>query len=246
MAPLHIIGRFSEASNATLLVQVLDDASEAFTGDPNEAVHQLPPQQLAVYKPAAGEAPLWDFPSATLYRREVAAFVVSDWFGFDLVPVTVIRDDAPAGPGSLQQFVTHDPAQHYLTLRDHPDPAIQRQLVELITFDILVNNADRKAGHVLRSVAPPGKIFGVDHGVCFHVEPKLRTVAWDHAGEHLPVVLVEQLQAASGRIDELQSMLDGLLTSDEVAAFTKRLAALLEQPEFPHPTSHRPLPWPLI
>lgn len=244
-APLHIIGRFAAASNATLLVQLLVDDSEAFAGEPNDAVRQLASDQLAVYKPAVGEAPLWDFPAGTLHRREVAAYIVSDWLELDLVPMTVLRDDGPAGPGSVQQFVPHDPQQHYFTLREDADPRVQQQLLELVVFDMLVNNADRKGGHVLLS-ATTGDIRAVDHGVCFHVEPKLRTVAWDYAGDRIPRAVIDRLRQAAGRIDVLRRQLDGLLADDEVIAFVDRLMAIIDRPEFARPTGERPVPWPLI
>lgn len=160
-AELTVLGLLSGASNHTMLCR-LGDADEHF----------------AVYKPRRGERPLWDFPSGTLHLREVAAYVVSDALGWDLVPPTVLRD-GPFGPGSVQQFVPHDPRRHYFTLID--EPARHPRLSQLAVFDLLINNADRKGGHVL-CATDSDRLFGIDHGLAFHAEPKLRTVIWDLGG----------------------------------------------------------------
>ncbi len=132
---------------------------------------------LAIYKPQRGERPLWDFPRGTLCRREVAAYEISRALGWNIVPETVLRD-GPAGIGMVQQFVDHDPEEHYFTLlADHQDDFRRMAL-----FDIVINNTDRKGGHCLRATAD-GRIFGIDHGVAFHSMWKLRTVIWDFAGE---------------------------------------------------------------
>ena len=134
---------------------------------------------LAVYKPRSGEAPLWDFEEGTLAAREVAAYVVADALGWPWVPPTVLRE-GPQGMGSVQRFVAFDQDQHYLTMRrDRPD-----EFRRIALFDLVANNADRKSGHCL--LARDGRIFVVDHGVCFHVEPKLRTVIWDFVDEPIP------------------------------------------------------------
>ena len=136
----------------------------------------------AVYKPARGERSLWDFPDG-LYRREVAAYELSEALGWGLVPPTVVRDDGPFGPGSLQLFVEADYEQHYFTLLDdggHDEDVLRA----ICAFDIVANNADRKSGHVLRG--PDGRLWAIDHGLCFHRQPKLRTVIWDFADEAVP------------------------------------------------------------
>ncbi len=136
---------------------------------------------LAVYKPRDGENPLWDFPGG-LDRREVAAYDLARLLDWPLVPPTVLRADAPRGAGSVQLFIEHDPAQHYFELRE--GDAHDMALVQMAVFDLLVNNADRKGGHVL--LDPSGHIWGIDNGLCFHEEQKLRTVIWDYAGTRVP------------------------------------------------------------
>ena len=135
---------------------------------------------LAVYKPQAGEAPLWDFPDGTLGQREVAAYTLASALGWPSVPPTVWRE-GPEGPGSVQAFVDADFEEHYFTLRS----AFAEQFRRVAAFDLVANNADRKGGHCLL-VRDTGVVWLIDHGVCFAVEPKLRTVVWDHAGEPVP------------------------------------------------------------
>ncbi len=132
----------------------------------------------AVYKPLRGERPLWDFPDG-LYRREVAAYELSAALGWSLVPETVARDDGPYGAGSYQRFVDADFTEHYFTLLEQPDH--HDLLRRIAVFDLVANNADRKSGHCL--LGDDGNIWGIDHGLCFAVPPKLRTVMWDFAGE---------------------------------------------------------------
>ena len=157
-----------------------------------------------MYKPASGEQSLWDFPSG-LYRREVAAFALSESLGWDLVPPTVERTDGPFGPGSLQLFVAADYEQHYFTLFDEGDH--DDTLQTMCAFDVVANNADRKSGHVL--LGEGGTLWGIDHGLCFHRQHKLRTVIWDYAGEDVPGRLLEELgHLASALPDELTRWLD--------------------------------------
>jgi hypothetical protein len=156
---LEVLGRIPWASNVTLLAEV---SHGDLAG-------------LAVYKPARGERPLWDFPDGSLYRREVAAFAVSEELGWGLVPLTVARD-GPFGLGSVQLYVQADPEVTAFDLLAAGHPALPR----IATFDVVVNNADRKAGHCLQNGA---QVWAIDHGVCFHTEPKLRTVLWDLAGQ---------------------------------------------------------------
>ena len=152
------------SSNATFLVNLADGDDE----------------MLAIYKPQRGERPLWDFPRGTLCHREVAAFEVSEALGWDIVPDTVLRD-GPAGIGMMQRFVEHDPEEHYFTLLEEHADAFRR----MAAFDVVINNTDRKGGHCLRAL-DDGRIFGIDHGVSFHAQWKLRTVIWEFGGESIP------------------------------------------------------------
>ncbi len=209
------------SSNGTYLVQVCLDGES----------------MRAVYKPERGERPLWDFP-AGLYKREVAAYVVSEALGWAFVPETVLRD-GPFGEGSLQRFVPADFEQHYFTLLEFPEhhDALQAMCV----FDLLVNNADRKGGHCL--LGEDGRLWSVDHGLCFHVDPKLRTVMWDFEGQPLPEALVPDLARLSvSTPDGLASLLD----IEERDALAARAAALVKKPVFPSARSARPYPWPLV
>jgi hypothetical protein len=222
---LEILGLLPRASNFTFLARVSDGGE----------------QILAVYKPRSGEAPLWDFEEGTLAAREVAAFVVADALGWPWVPPTVLRE-GPQGLGSVQRFVAFDPDKHYLTMqRDHPD-AFRR----IALFDIVANNADRKSGHCL--LAEDGRIFVVDHGVCFHEEPKLRTVIWDFVGEPIPPGLAGDVGALRDRLRSgaLRERLEGLLTAREIDAAADRADALIRAGCFPEPGPGRPFPWPVV
>jgi hypothetical protein len=222
---VEILGLLPRSSNYTFLTRVTAGDREA----------------LAVYKPSAGETPLWDFPEGTLCRREVAAYLVSRAIGWPPVPPTLLRD-GPEGPGSLQLFVEFDPTQHYFTLQERRRSDFRR----IAVFDAVVNNADRKAGHCL--LARDGTIWVVDHGVCFNVEPKLRTVIWDFLGEEIP----DELREAVGRLPEqiesaaLGAELRGLLASDEVDAIVRRVGRLLRPGRFPEPGPGYPYPWPPV
>ncbi|CAN5913751.1 SCO1664 family protein [soil metagenome] len=226
-AELEVLGVLAGASNHTLLVRLAADG-----------------EHFAVYKPQRGERPLWDFPEGTLHRREVAACRVSDFLGWGVVPPTVLRD-GPLGVGSVQQFMLHDPAEHYFTLVD--DPARHGRLAQLATFDLLINNADRKGGHVLR-VHDPDRLVGIDHGLTFHVQPKLRTVIWDLGGRAVDDAwradlqrLAEQL--AGGDTDLVADLLD----TEEVAVLGRRAGLLADRPTLPDPPrDHRPYPWPPV
>jgi len=172
---IEVLGLMPDSSNDTLLARCHVDEEECF----------------AIYKPARGEAPLWDFPEGTLHRREVAAYVVADALGWPDVPPTVLRD-GPEGPGSLQLFVRFDAAQHYFTLGAERAEDFRR----IALFDLVVNNADRKAGHCL--LGEDGRIWVIDHGVCFSDEPKLRTVIWEFVDQTFPPELREDLDLALG------------------------------------------------
>jgi uncharacterized repeat protein (TIGR03843 family) len=222
-------GFIANASNHTLLVQV---------GDPADGV-------AAVYKPRAGERPLWDFPSGTLCDREVAAYVVSAFLGWDVVPPTALRDHAPMGPGSMQLFVPHDPQAHYFALVD--DPTTHEPLARMALFDLLVNNADRKASHVLR--ADDGSLWGCDHGLTFHSDPKLRTVIWELGGHRLDGSLRADLGRLATALTDTDSAvtheLEELLGPDELRALGERASLLRGLRALPDvDADRRPYPWP--
>lgn len=226
-AELEVLGVLAGASNHTLLVRVGADDD-----------------RFAVYKPQQGERPLWDFPSGTLHRREVAAYRVSAFLGWDLVPPTVLRD-GPLGEGSVQQFVHHDPGEHYFTLID--DPAWHERLAQLATFDLLVNNADRKGGHVLRMLESD-RLVGIDHGLTFHVQPKLRTVIWELGGTAIhDRWRVDLRRLANVLHDGGADLVADLLTTDEVGVLTRRAELLAEREALPTlPPERRPYPWPPV
>jgi uncharacterized repeat protein (TIGR03843 family) len=225
---ISLTGQFVWGSNYTFLARVSGEGGEI----------------AAVYKPARGERPLWDFPPGTLAAREVAAYLASRALGWDLVPPTVLRPDGPAGPGSLQLFVDADPERHYFTFSDEE----KQRLRPVVAFDILINNADRKGGHVLLS--PGGHIWLIDHGVCFHQDDKLRTVIWDFAGERIPRELLDDIERFRAGLVAGGTARQGLspyLAPEELRALERRAEALLESREFPLPSEdRRPYPWPLV
>lgn len=203
---------------------------------------------LCVYKPVEGERPLWDFPPASLARREVAAYLVSEALRWELVPPTVFRQDGPLGAGSVQLFIDHDPKYHYFNFT----PQDVERLRPVALFDHLINNADRKGSHVLKD--DQGHIWAIDHGVSFHVEDKLRTVIWDFVGEPLPGNLLADLKKLEGRLTKSESNpstlvaeLGSLLTAKEIHALRQRLSLLIQKDCFPDADpSRRPFPWPQI
>ncbi|MDQ3549283.1 MAG: SCO1664 family protein, partial [Chloroflexota bacterium] len=144
-------------------------------------------QRIGIYKPRAGEAPLWDFPSGTLYQREYASYIVSQFLGWEFIPCTVIRD-GPHGIGTVQLYIEPDEQLHYRVLRDEHRAEMQQMAI----FDLVTNNADRKASHLFRG-ASDRKVWGIDHGLTFHVHPKLRTVIWDFMGEPIDGELLDAL-----------------------------------------------------
>ncbi len=221
---LEVEGRLMVASNATLYCTVRDDQDEA----------------SCVYKPVAGERPLWDFPTGTLAGREVAAYAVSRAAGWDVVPPTVMRD-GPFGPGMCQLWIDSDPEVDIIALSRRADHAALRQMA---VFDAVVNNADRKIGHLLPDCT--GHLYGCDHGVCFAEEYKLRTVLWQWRGRRLPeraVAALRRLETALG--DDLAGELSRLLTSDEVDATRRRVELLLQHRVHPYPPEGWPaMPWP--
>jgi uncharacterized repeat protein (TIGR03843 family) len=222
---LELLGRIPWASNATLLAKVRHRELEG----------------LAVYKPVRGEHPLWDFPTGTLYRREVAAYLVSEQLGWRLVPPTLVRE-GPLGVGSLQLYVDADTEITAFELLAAGNAALPR----IAAFDVVTNNADRKAGHTL--LDEEQRVWAIDHGVCFHTEPKLRTVLWDLAGHPLEAADVADLEALAAAADggELGERLAELLAADEIAALAERSLGLATAGRLPAPGSGRAYPWPLV
>lgn len=221
--PIEVQGRMPWSSNGTYLVTV---------GDPGVML-------AAIYKPGRAERPLWDFPDG-LYRREVAAYELAERLGWDLVPETVLRRHGPLGEGSLQRFINADFEEHYFTLLE--SEAHHPALARMATFDVVANNADRKGGHCL--VDAGGHIWGIDHGLCFHTRPKVRTVIWDFAKKEIADALLEDLArvAADGPGDALAH----LLHADELDALMARIALVLHRRALPLPTTDHPYPWPLV
>lgn len=223
---LELTGRFVWGSNDTYLARVITTDGEF----------------QAVYKPSRGEQPLWDFPDGSLAARETAAYLTSRALGWDLVPPTVLRPEGPIGGGSVQLYVEAEADRHYFTFT----PQDKQRLRPAAVFDLLINNADRKGGHVL--LAGDGRLWLIDHGVCFHREDKLRTVLWDFVGEAIPPALLEDLRSFRGRLrhGDLRDQLTDLLSPAEVAALERRSDRLLADPRFPPPGRGRPYPWPMV
>lgn len=213
-------GQFVLGSNYTFLVEVHHEGSS----------------YPAVYKPSRGEQPLWDFPENTLALREVAAYLVSEALGFHIVPYTTLREDGPHGSGSLQQFIDYDPNYHYFSFSGE-----DRQLLRpIVLFDLLVNNADRKGGHVFFENGTH-QLYAIDHGICFHEEDKLRTVLWDFAGQKIPATLLERLSLSPRLLADLQPY----LSPDEISALCARAEYLRKKGTFPRqPRDRRAMPWP--
>ncbi|MFP5342678.1 MAG: SCO1664 family protein [Candidatus Limnocylindria bacterium] len=227
---LEIVGRIVGSSNNAMFVRVTRDC------DP-----PAPPQVIdAVYKPTAGERPLDDFPDGTLTRREVAAWHVSEAIGWDIVPPTILRD-GPFGEGMLQVFVVPDPEVDVVRLVVEDDPRLRR----MATFDAIVNNTDRKGGHIL-PVDGGRHVHGVDHGVCFSTVPKLRTVLWGWRGTPFLPDEIDGLERVRQALDgELGATLRDLLRRAEVRATIRRVDALLASGRFPLPSPTWPaVPWP--
>jgi uncharacterized repeat protein (TIGR03843 family) len=225
---LEVVGRMRYSSNGAFFVHACADGVEV----------------PAVYKPRRGERPLWDFPDGTLYRREVATCVLSDALGWGIVPVTVVREDAPLGVGALQRFVDHDPEEHYFTLLAGREDRFR----EFALLDILANNTDRKGGHCLLDEAD-GRVVGIDHGLTFHPVWKLRTVIWDFAGEPVPEALLDDVRRMALALDRpgLGDALGALLSPAEMAALTLRAEELANGGRFPHPDpGYHSVPWPLV
>ncbi|TDQ45854.1 SCO1664 family protein [Actinorugispora endophytica] len=226
---ITVVGRLTDASNATLYCEI--------TGSERTAT--------CVYKPIAGERPLWDFPDGTLAGREVAAHAVSEALGWSVVPPTVHRD-GPFGPGMVQLWIDPDPAVDLIALaRDPRHEGLRRMSV----FDAVINNSDRKIGHLLP--APGGHLYGCDHGVSFAEEYKLRTVLWQWAGQELPGEALERLTGLRAVLadpaSELSRALAGHLTGPECYATRRRVEILCEHGVHPYPSPDWPsVPWPPI
>jgi hypothetical protein len=244
--PAHVVAvgleratRLLSQGRVSLLGQILPSSNVIFLARVDDGDLRT----LAVYKPRRGERSLWDFPDGTLCQREVAAYVASRALGWPLIPPTVLRD-GPYGPGALQLYVDADPEANYFTFREERLP----DLLPVALFDILVNNADRKGGHLL--LAAGRRIWAIDNALTFHPEPKLRTVIWDFAGTSIPeeyLADLRQLQGHLARKSALRQTLSGLLIEGEIAALRTRVAALLESTVLPRPDpTCRQVPWPLV
>jgi uncharacterized repeat protein (TIGR03843 family) len=224
-AELEVVGRMRYSSNATFLVEAKIDGMEL----------------AAIYKPRRGERPLWDFPQGTLCQREVAAYELSAALGWDIVPLTILRD-GPLGIGAVQRFVDHDPDEHFFTLRDEHEDRFR----EFASYDVLVNNTDRKGGHCLHDQVND-VIVGIDHGLTFHEDWKLRTVIWDFAGEPLPPAAVDDVCRVLADLESgvLGRRMAGLLDADELDAVVRRGRRLLAR-GLPLPDDWHSTPWPLV
>lgn len=224
---LTVAGRLAEASNATMYCKISHRGTEA----------------ACVYKPVAGERPLWDFPHGTLAGREISAYLVSRASGWDIVPPTVYRD-GPFGPGMCQLWIDEDPTADLIALARSASNAALR---DMAVFDAVINNSDRKIGHLLPT--PDGHLYGCDHGVCFASEYKLRTVLWQWRGEPLPRTAVRGLELIRSELDSggLDRELREWLTDAEVDATRVRLDLLLEHRVHPYPPEDWPaVPWPPV
>jgi uncharacterized repeat protein (TIGR03843 family) len=219
---IEVEGRMPWSSNATFLVSLCS---------PKMRGH-------AIYKPLRGERPLWDFDPG-LYRREVAAYLLSESMGLHLVPPTLIRQ-GPLGEGSLQWFVDADHQEHYFTIYEKRAD-LHEELRKMCVLDIVANNTDRKSGHCL--LGRDDQIWGIDHGLCFAADFKLRTVIWEFGGQRIPDTVVEPLRRL---VDRVPLGISALLRDDETIAIQERAEWLLRQGEFPIDESGRRYPWPLV
>lgn len=220
---MRITGRLVDATNATLQASVYADENEI----------------VCIYKPIAGERPLWDFSSGTLAHREYAAYLVSSLGNFDVVPLTILRE-GPYGEGMVQQWIEIDQNLDMLEFFRKDDPALRN----IALFDAVINNTDRKIGHLLPDLH--GKVYGCDHGVTFHTQDKLRTVLWQWAGQPLSESELSQIQELRESLTlSLGELLLPLLSTQELAALDARLVRLLSSQSFPVPSAEWPaVPWP--
>jgi uncharacterized repeat protein (TIGR03843 family) len=224
---LQLEGLISWGSNYTFLGRVCEGEREV----------------AVIYKPQKGERPLWDFLPGTLCQRERAAYLVSEALGWRVVPPTVLRD-GPHGWGSVQLFVDHDPDRHYFTFEGR----YQNQLQRIVLFDLIVNNADRKGGHVL--IDHEDRLWSIDHGICFHSDYKLRSVIWEFAGTPVPETLLNDMRSFLQTLQEPDSVtataLGELLAPQELQAMRRRLQNILNDKRFPKPGPGRHYPWPPV
>jgi len=223
LGSLRVTGRLVDASNATLYaISEFNDV-----------------EMVCIYKPIAGERPLWDFPDGCLAHREFAAYIVSEYLGFHVVPLTVLRD-GPYGEGMAQEWIDIDESIDLAQFFSSDHPALRAMAL----FDAIVNNTDRKIGHLLPVNSEI--VYGCDHGVTFHIDDKLRTVLWQWAGDLLTNDEIKLLQRAAGSLQgELRTHLEQLLTIEEIDALAMRVNRLLAQGCFPHPSPDWPaVPWP--
>lgn len=220
---LIVTGRLIDASNATLLAQCTLE---------NEIVK-------CIYKPIAGERPLWDFQDGNLAQREFAAYLISEYLEMHIVPLTILRD-GPFGLGMVQEWIDIDQDIDLAEFFSQDDP----QLRKMALFDAVINNTDRKIGHLLPH--PDGRLFGCDHGVTFHHEYKLRTVLWQWAGSDLTEDEIGSLQALQEILETDESgTLQSLITQTELLSLKSRIDALIKDRSFPLPSTDWPaIPWP--
>lgn len=243
---LDVKGVLPWSSNYSFLVDIC----------PNTAVREALPHLLpnllkdtrAVYKPRRGERPLWDFTQGTLCQRERAAFLISNALDWHLIPPTVLRE-GEHGTGSVQLFIQHDPEAHYFSFEG--EPFFRKELQKTVLLDMIINNADRKAGHVLIEEAEENdRLWLIDHGICFHTEHKLRTVIWEFAGEPIPVDFLAEIEQLSDKIATnqagLRTELQQLLAQAEIEALQKRIRRVLNQGTFIAPGPGRHYPWPPV
>ncbi|MBI9044503.1 MAG: SCO1664 family protein [Anaerolineaceae bacterium] len=221
-------GQFMYASNYTFLVDVIYEAET----------------YKAVYKPVQGERPLWDFPTGTLSQREAAAFIVSEALGWNLVPPTVYVETGPYGAGSIQIYIDHDLEAQQFPFKEEDETQLKR----IAVFDVLINNADRKFGHILRD--HESYLWCIDHGICFHEEDKLRTVVWDFVGEKFSQSIQNDLMQVSDELvstGALYEHLRSLIVATEIEALRKRAENLAKTAQYPYPDETKPhIPWPPV
>jgi uncharacterized repeat protein (TIGR03843 family) len=218
---MRVVGRLIDASNATLLAEIESD---------NQT-------KKVIYKPVAGEKPLWDFQDGNLAHREYCAFLLSNRAGFDLVPNTVLRD-GPFGFGMVQEWIDTDEEIDIINFGQSDDSQLKRMAI----FDAIINNTDRKYGHLLYK---EGKLLGCDHGVTFHSEDKLRTVIWQFSGEKIDKQEMLLIESASAL--DYPNLFESYLTQDEIAAIYERINQLLKSGRFPSPSENWPaIPWPPV
>jgi uncharacterized repeat protein (TIGR03843 family) len=221
-------GQFVSGSNYTFLGTIAGDGLE----------------YPVVYKPARGEQPLWDFPAGSLAHREVAAYLLCQALGWEWISPTLYRRQGPLGPGSVQLYIEHDPNYHYFNF----DEVDRERLRPVVVFDLISNNADRKGGHILKG--EDGHLWLIDHGLCFHIDDKLRTVVWDFAGQPIPEDLLADLERLEGLLAPEQPLRQDLLRhirSGEISTLAHRAQRLRISGSFPYPPdSRRHFPWPPV